>query len=141
MNFDIIKTECNKILESLGDSLQSEIIEQRIAKILYLVEQEEEKKFYMPDAIDIFERVHKEEITFDDTYNKINELITDFKYTSKRLEELNESFVEECNLCPKCGCKLQCVLYTENIEYQGSIVAQEFADYICDLHGIQGRDF
>jgi len=136
-----IKNECDNIHSLLEETYKSEMIEQRLAVILNLIEQEESEKFYIPDASDIMDRVHKEEITFYDTFNKLEEIISDLKRVANKLEELKDDFVSENNLCPKCGWELQSVPYYQNVEYQGSNEKVEFTDWVCDCCGTQGKDF
>jgi hypothetical protein len=142
MDLNQIKNNCMDMLNLIDQTFcKPESLRYRIIEILHLIEQEENAKFFVPDASYIFERIHKEEITSFDTFDKLNETIDELKRTANRLEELKDNFVSEENLCPKCGCELQSIPYYERVEYQDDMELVEFTNYVCDNHGTQGIDF
>lgn len=172
---NFIQDECADILSSiqespLKDTIKEEIIEQRIAKILYMSKLAEEqgqkmedrlKKYrntieslgfkrvknieanteYIPDAYEVYNDILNTENLSQDIFIKLNEVIEDCKCYINKLETKKEEFAEENQLCPLCGEQMTATIYDDLREYHGSLCHEQCIDFECPNHGIQGRDF
>lgn len=124
---NFIQDECVEIMSAIQespikDTIKEEIIEQRIAKILYMCQKAEEQGQKMEDRL-------KE-------YRNAIEALGFIRAKQKKDDDTYQD-----NLCPKCGLKLVPIPYFDNVEINGETQSIEFIDYFCDVHGTLGRDF
>lgn len=171
-----IQDECVLIIEEiqelqLNNTVKQEIIEQRIAKILYMCQIAEEQgqkmenrlKEYrnaieslgfkrvknnsdihtelIPDPYEVYNNILNTENLSKDVFNKLDETIKDCRYLINKLEDKKVELANDNQLCPICGEQMKAVIYEESREYQGFPCSEEFIDFECPNHGIQGRDF
>jgi len=173
---NFIQDECIEIMSAIQespikDTIKEEIIEQRLAKILYMCKKAEEQgqkmenrlKEYrnaieslgfkrvknnldmytelIPDPYEVYNNILNTENLSKDVFNKLDETIKDCGYLINKLEDKKVEFANDNQLCPICGEQMKAVIYEESREYQGFPCSEEFIDFECPEHGIQGRDF
>ncbi len=127
---NFIQDECVEIMSAiqespLKDTIKEEIIEQRIAKILYMSKLAEEQGQKMEDRLKEY-RSGIEAMGF---------------IRAKKMKDTYSDIKDNDKICPICGSKLIPVPYYDNVEIDGVTEKLEFIDYFCDVHGTLGRDF
>lgn len=172
---NFIQDECIEIMSAIQespikDTIKEEIIEQRLAKILYMCKIAEEqgqrmenrlKKYkegieslgfkrvkntelnteLIPEPYDVYNNILNTENLSKDVFDKLNDVIEDCKYLTNAIETKKLDFANENQLCILCGEQMKAIIYDDPREYHGSPCYEQCIDFECPEHGIHGKDF